>query len=1017
MEDLEEAKQKDLAKEILTTDEKNKLENENYNNKGAKGKNSIAIGHGASTDKNDGENAIAIGKGAKATTKDSIVLGSDSKNTADMNNVGYDITKNNSNSNSNLNSDATWKPTHGEFAIGDGTNKTRRITGVAAGEKDTDAVNVAQLKKIFELDVFKSKELITFIGNDKTNEIPIKVGDKLNIVGEGSVDNGTAANNIKVTADKDNKKLTIGLAKNLTNIESITVSKNGQETKIEQGKITGVNTIGKNDNNRLVFNNGNSGTAMLKVDGKELTFTKSEEHIKISNVANGISDNDAVNVSQLKKYVDALGGNAKIDDKGNVTGPTYKLKVGATTNGTNDATKDYNTVGDALKALDDAIGNSSKNITDLTNKQISFQGNGGDTDKVSKKLGETLKIQGEGNVSGNTAKDNIKVEKNKDSDGLDIKLAEDLKNLNSIETKEVGGKKTKITTDGVEVTSDKGKANLTADKLTFGPKDDKSTDKTSTEVGKDGITLKSKDGKDSVSIKPSNDTDGGIIEVKSKDGNSSIKIDGEKGSITVLKDIKPDETDGSIAVNKNYVDNQIKAIANGPFEYEAINGKEKVVRGQDGKLYKETDLNNYYYDKDSSSYKPKNNGTNSVAQGPTPLENKDVTVNVMPKNGTPISIGNVASILGEDSITTDDKATEKVKELIDNTNKLYENNKNKVATGTDILALAKAGISFEGNTGSGDKIHRNLGEQVTIKDEGTDGKNNFTSASGNIQVKSDKAKGELTVKLSDKLTNMTSFETKELDDNGNKSKVKLDKEGLTTINKTDDNKYIMSKTGPKGTEIGKYDNDPLMNNNTSPTNSAKYGLDGISLKDDKGEVKLTPTELDFKDNKGRIKGLSDPVDQNDAVNKKYVDEKIASTSGGIANAIAMANLPQISGKGHNIAGSYGYYNGEHAFALGLSGTNEVSNLVYRASGSLNTRGHVSLGAGLGYQFDNIGKRSKEMLKLDRYGNINLLDEKVYKHGIKIENLEISNEKLKKDNHELKMKVAELEKLIHELMKK
>nr|WP_065107434.1 YadA C-terminal domain-containing protein [Streptobacillus moniliformis] len=389
----------------------------------------------------------------------------------------------------------------------------------------------------------------------------------------------------------------------------------------------------------------------------------------------------------------------------------------------------------------------------------------------------------------------------------------------------------------------------------------------------------------------------------------------------------------------------------------------------------------------------------------------------MPKNGTPISIGNVASILGEDSITTDEKASSKVKELIDNTNKLYENNKNKVATGTDILALAKAGISFEGNTGSGYKIHRNLGEQVTIKGEGTDGKNNFTSASGNIQVKSDKAKGELTVKLSDKLTNMTSFETKELDDNGNKSKVKLDKEGLTTINKTDDNKYIMSKTGPKGTEIGKYDNDPLMNNNTSPTNSAKYGLDGISLKDDKGEVKLTPTELDFKDNKGRIKGLSDPVDQNDAVNKKYVDEKIASTSGGIANAIARANLPQISGKGHNIAGSYGYYNGEHAFALGLSGTNEVSNLVYRASGSLNTRGHVSLGAGLGYQFDNIGKRSKEMLKLDRYGNINLLDEKVYEHGIKIENLEISNEKLKKDNHELKMKVAELEKLIHELMKK
>ncbi|WP_196759723.1 hypothetical protein, partial [Streptobacillus moniliformis] len=124
----------------------------------------------------------------------------------------------------------------------------------------------------------------------------------------------------------------------------------------------------------------------------------------------------------------------------------------------------------------------------------------------------------------------------------------------------------------------------------------------------------------------------------SKDGNSSVKIDGEKGTITGLKDIDPNETDGSIAVNKNYVDSKIKAIANGPFEYETSDGK-KVVRGQDNKLYKEEDLNKHYYDENSKSYKPKNNG-NGQQNGPTPLENKDVTVNVMPKNGTPISIGN-----------------------------------------------------------------------------------------------------------------------------------------------------------------------------------------------------------------------------------------------------------------------------------------------------------------------------------------------------------------------------------------
>ncbi|NYV28539.1 YadA-like family protein, partial [Streptobacillus felis] len=92
---------------------------------------------------------------------------------------------------------------------------------------------------------------------------------------------------------------------------------------------------------------------------------------------------------------------------------------------------------------------------------------------------------------------------------------------------------------------------------------------------------------------------------------------------------------------------------------------------------------------------------------------------------------------------------------------------------------------------------------------------------------------------------------------------------------------------------------------------------------------------------------------------------------GVASAVAMANLPQVSniaGHRHNIAGSYGYYNGEHAFALGLSGLNETGNLVYKASGSLNTKGHVALGAGLGYQFDKLESRRKDMLTLQRNGN-------------------------------------------------
>ncbi|WP_064592238.1 YadA-like family protein [Streptobacillus moniliformis] len=143
-------------------------------------------------------------------------------------------------------------------------------------------------------------------------------------------------------------------------------------------------------------------------------------------------------------------------------------------------------------------------------------------------------------------------------------------------------------------------------------------------------------------------------------------------------------------------------------------------------------------------------------------------------------------------------------------------------------------------------------------------------------------------------------------------------------------------------------------------------------------------------------------------------EKGVSAHSGVASAVAMANLPQVSplgGHRYNIAGSYGFFNGEHAFALGISGLNEKSNLVYRASGSLNTKGHISLGAGLGYQFDKLEARKKDILTLQRNGNINMLDEKVYEHELKIRSLEASNKELRKELEYLKEIIKNLNKNI------
>ncbi|WP_196758739.1 hypothetical protein, partial [Streptobacillus moniliformis] len=125
-----------------------------------------------------------------------------------------------------------------------------------------------------------------------------------------------------------------------------------------------------------------------------------------------------------------------------------------------------------------------------------------------------------------------------------------------------------------------------------------------------------------------------------------------------------------------------------------------------------------------NKYKPKNNANGNGNNQLTPVDSKDVIVNLMPKgNGNePISIGNVKSILGEDA------TPEKIKEFLEDKDDIFKNNKNNVATGTDLKALAKAGLNFSGNTGSGEEVHRNLGEKVIIKGEGTDNKDDFTSA-------------------------------------------------------------------------------------------------------------------------------------------------------------------------------------------------------------------------------------------------------------------------------------------------
>ena len=93
-------------------------------------------------------NAVAIGHNTDVSTEGGVALGSGSKATVAAGAVGYDILTNAPSTDIS----ATWKSTASVVSVGDVANDvTRQITSVAAGTNDTDAVNVAQLKRLHDM--------------------------------------------------------------------------------------------------------------------------------------------------------------------------------------------------------------------------------------------------------------------------------------------------------------------------------------------------------------------------------------------------------------------------------------------------------------------------------------------------------------------------------------------------------------------------------------------------------------------------------------------------------------------------------------------------------------------------------------------------------------------------------------------------------------------------------------------------------------------------------------------------
>ena len=171
-----------------------------------------------------------------------------------------------------------------------------KISGVAAGEADTDAVNVSQLNAVA---TEAGKHTTLSNGKNTTVESTVKDGQtdyKVNVAGDLTDITSVANGDSKINLNKD----------------SIIISNGNKYFAITNSGI-GMSYIGADYSAKSIMlgENGTTISGGLNVAGS-----------KITGVAAGVADTDAVNVSQLKKVSDTANAGWNLSTNGVATGAT-----------------------------------------------------------------------------------------------------------------------------------------------------------------------------------------------------------------------------------------------------------------------------------------------------------------------------------------------------------------------------------------------------------------------------------------------------------------------------------------------------------------------------------------------------------------------------------------------------------------------------------------------------------------------------------------------------------------------
>ena len=330
--------------------------------------NSVIIGSSDAETTTTVNDAVAIGHNTEVSAEGGVALGYKSNATVDKGAAGYDI----STKAASTDTSSTWKATASAVSVGDVANDvTRQITSVAAGTNDTDAVNVAQLKKVetkistVEADAKKHTTVVAGAnttvtsGTNANGGAEYKVAVNKDLVEMSSANFGKATDDVRARIDKDSARFFNGS-------ENIGVTPKGIQIEntdtLEQAKFDKYGMYASEGDKTVYYTT---------------TGISAGDQI-INNVKAGVADTDAVNVSQLKRVQDQIAASTQVTT---VTAGDH-IKVTPTVNGN---THDYK-----VSLADDIADQITNNTTNINKNTNDIKNIKGDLSKIDKRVDKSV---------------------------------------------------------------------------------------------------------------------------------------------------------------------------------------------------------------------------------------------------------------------------------------------------------------------------------------------------------------------------------------------------------------------------------------------------------------------------------------------------------------------------------------------------------------------------------------------------------------------------------------------------